>query len=169
MTSSLKVRLEEIINSKKCMGLSMLANATDSSPLLVAETLDEEYALIISGTEFENVWNALSDMGKMTVIVANSGCIFEVSTSLSKGKNAQGYYNLFGGDQPLHGHIKSENITKIGFISIPFMGMESHCVSFFNEQKDIIFSVYVGRENHKLIEKEKEDFLKLKQEYKSHE
>lgn len=59
-----------------------------------------------------------------------------------------------------------ENIAEIGFVTMPFMGRESHFAAFFDKEGRCAYSFYVGREKHQLIESAKEQFLALQAEYK---
>jgi len=99
--------------------------------------------------------------------VTAHGNVIEVETKLVTGKAAMGYYNLMGGKSPLQGHFKYGDISEIGFVTMPFMGRESHFAAFFTTSGDVAYSMYVGREKHKLIESAKEKFLALQQKYKA--
>ena len=48
------------------------------------------------------------------------------------------------------------------------MGRESHYVAFFGKDQKLHFCIYVGRENHQLIESVKEGFLKAIEDSVSH-
>ena len=52
-------------------------------------------------------------------------------------------------------------------MTMPFMGRESHFAAFFTTSGEVAYSMYVGREKHKLIESAKEKFLALQQKYKA--
>lgn len=98
-------------------------------------------------------------MGKITFIVTAHGNVIEVETKLVTGKAAMGYYNLMGGKSPLQGHFKYGDISEIGFVTMPFLGRESHFAAFFTTSGEVAYSMYVGREKHKLIESAKENSL----------
>ena len=68
------------------------------------------------------------------------------------------------GDEALGGHIRTDAVTDIAFLSMPFMGLESHSVQFFNAEGAVVFSIYAGRENHSIIPSVREAFLKLRKE-----
>ncbi len=104
---------------------------------------------------------------KITFIVTAHGNVIEVETKLVTGKAAMGYYNLMGGKSPLQGHFKYGDISEIGFVTMPFLGRESHFAAFFTTSGEVAYSMYVGREKHKLIESAKEKFLALQQKYKA--
>lgn len=73
-----------------------------------------------------------------------------------------GYYNILHADATLGGHIKADAIADMAFISMPFMGRESHYVAFFGLDGSLHFSVYVGRDNHQLIASVKDAFALAK-------
>ena len=50
----------------------------------------------------------------------------------------------------------------MAFLSLPFMGLESHSIQFFDAAGAVVFSIYVGRENRALIPSVKERFLALR-------
>ena len=101
------------------------------------------------------------------MLFRSHGNVIEVETKLVTGKAAMGYYNLMGGKSPLQGHFKYGDISEIGFVTMPFMGRESHFAAFFTTSGEVAYSMYVGREKHKLIESAKEKFLALQQKYKA--
>ena len=72
------------------------------------------------------------------------------------------YFNLSGGSG-LGGHLKIDALGHICFLSLPFMGLESHSVQFFNAAGTVLFSVYVGRENRQLIPAARESFFALRE------
>ncbi len=94
------------------------------------------------------------------------GTVLEIQGKLSKGKAHGPYYNVSQEDGTnIGGHIKIDDLEAIGFISLPFMGLESHHLAFFDKEGEIKFTIYLGRENKKLIESVKTSFLEMKQEY----
>lgn len=95
----------------------------------------------------------------MTLFIVHDGHVFEIEGKLSKGKRAQGYYNILGKDATIGGHLRYDGIGAIAFVTLPFMKRESLSVQFFNKSGAVAFSVYVGRENHQLIESVKAQFF----------
>ena len=67
------------------------------------------------------------------------------------------------GGSGLGGHLKIDDLGHICFLSLPFMGLESHSVQFFNAAGMVLFSVYVGRENRQLIPAARESFFALRE------
>lgn len=59
------------------------------------------------------------------------------------GKHGHGYFNLFG-DAPLGGHLKLDELDCMCFLSMPFMGKESHSVHFFHSGGEVMFSYMSG-------------------------
>ena len=81
---------------------------------------------------------------------------------IPEGRHGHGYFNLSGGSG-LGGHLKIDDLGHICFLSLPFMGLESHSVQFFNAAGTVMFSVYVGRENRQLIPAARESFFALRE------
>ena len=57
------------------------------------------------------------------------------------------------------GHMKYDSFSAVAFTTFPFMGRESLAVQFFTKEGKTAFSVFVGRENHQLVESVKEKFI----------
>ncbi|MCK5132586.1 MAG: hypothetical protein KAR40_10605 [Candidatus Sabulitectum sp.] len=72
-------------------------------------------------SEIETMWNAMTFWKKVTAIISNSVITAEVKRKLSKGITAQGYFSLFDNDAPLNGHIETDRIDSIFFVSKPFL------------------------------------------------
>lgn len=147
-------KINELLNSGRPVTLETIAQALSVTAQEAAHLLPEGSATI---AEWE----------KITFIVTAHGNVIEVETKLVTGKAAMGYYNLMGGKSPLQGHFKYGDISEIGFVTMPFMGRESHFAAFFTTSGEVAYSMYVGREKHKLIESAKEKFLALQQKYKA--
>ena len=94
-------------------------------------------------------------------IMRHGGSVVEIKGQIPAGKHGGGYFNLDHGC-PLGGHICSNNIAHMAFLSLPFMGLESHSIQFFDAAGAVVFSIYVGRENRALIPSVKERFLALR-------
>lgn len=141
-------------------GLSIETGLTEleASKLLPADS--RAYA---DGSKFDAVWSSACAWPSATFFLEHLGNVIEVSCKLAEGKHGMGYYNIFHGS-PLGGHLKADAVKTIGFITLPFMGRESHFLAFFNEEGESMFQVYVGRENHQLIPEARDAFLALKAE-----
>lgn len=159
--------INELLNSGRPVTLETIAQALSVTAQEAAHLLPEGSATFAPGSDFESVWAAIAEWEKITFIVSAHGNVIEVETKLVTGKAAMGYYNLMGGKSPLQGHFKYGDISEIGFVTMPFMGRESHFAAFFTTSGDVAYSMYVGREKHKLIESAKEKFLALQQKYKA--
>ena len=55
--------------------------------------------------------------------------------------------------------MKYDAFSAAAFTTFPFMGRESLAVQFFTKEGKTAFSVFVGRENHQLVESVKEKFI----------
>lgn len=154
------------MNAKFPVTIGSIAKALECSSLEAAKELPADNVSFADGSEFKSVWEELCNWEKATLIVQHMGNVFEIACKLAPGKEAMGYYNIMGNKSPLGGHLKFDQYKEIGFITLPFMGRESHFVAFFNEAGEEIFSVYVGREKHELIESAKESFLAMQKKYR---
>ena len=158
---SLSQAVSAALMQKKPWMLSSLAREFHVSEKEVARALPGEMCAFTGGENFTRVWEALGTWEKATFIVQHEGHVLEVKCRIPAGRPGHGYYNLMG-DEALGGHIKADAITDIAFLSMPFMGLESHSVQFFNAGGHVVFSVYAGRENHRILPSVKEAFLNMK-------
>lgn len=116
------------------------------------------------GEHFDEVMNAVSGWGAITLIVNNTAAIIEVTATIPHGNRSNGFFNLHEQGNPLGGHIRPEQIDSIFFVSRPFMGKESHSVQFFDHQGFGAYKMYLGRdENRNILKKQLAQFIELKQ------
>lgn len=162
--NKLKEDLPSLMQEKKPFTISTFASMYGVSDLEVCYAMPENMRTITEGRNFEAVWKELASWEKATVIILHLGSAFEISAKLNTGVFGHGYYNIMG-ESPLEGHIKADEIHSIVFSTMPFMGLESLSVLFFDKTGRLIFSVYAGRENRQIIESVKTSFYKMKDEY----
>lgn len=162
----LKEDIPLLMQEKKPFTISTFALMYGVSDLEVCYAMPENMRTIIDGSHFEAVWKELATWEKATVIILHLGSAFEISTKINTGVFGHGYYNIMGAS-PLEGHIKADEIHSIVFSTMPFMGLESLSVLFFDKTGNLIFSVYAGRQNRQIIESVKSSFYKMKEEYSS--
>lgn len=161
----LREKIQNALQEKKPVMLSGLAQEFGVTEKDIAEALPYEMCSLVSGERFDEVWESMTAWEKATFIVQHFGHVIEIKCTIPKGKHGHGYYNLMG-DSALNGHIKADTVKHIAFLSVPFMGLESHSIQFFNENGAVCFSVYVGRENKVLIPSAKQAFLTAKENIK---
>ena len=151
------------LEQKKPWMLASLAGECGATEKEVAMALPEGMCAFTGGENFTRVWESLGEWEKATFIMQHEGHVIEIACRIPAGKTGHGYYNIMG-EGALGGHIKADAIADIAFLSLPFMGLESHSVQFFNGQGRVVFSIYAGRENHVIIPSVKEAFLKLRKD-----
>ncbi len=162
--NKLKEDLHSLVQEKKPFTISSFASMYGVSDLEVCYAMPENMRTITDGKNFETIWKELATWEKATVIILHLGSAFEISTKINVGAFGHGYYNIMG-ESPLEGHIKADEIHSIVFSTMPFMGLESLSVLFFDKTGRLIFSVYAGRQNRQIIESVKTSFYKMKDEY----
>lgn len=150
------------LDARKPIVLSDLAARFDVTELTAARTLPEDVARFAAPARFEEVWTALTGWEKATLILQHRGSVLEIKGRMPAGSFGHGYFNLKDGDNPLGGHIKADGLAAIGFLSLPFMGLESHSVQFFDSEGAVVFGVYAGREGRALIPAVRESFFALR-------
>ena len=155
--------LAAALEQKKPWMLASLAREFHVTEKDVAEQLPEGMCVFTPGENFIRVWEALGEWEKATFIVQHEGHVLEIRGRIPAGRSGHGYYNLMGGEA-LGGHIRADAVSAVAFLSMPFMGLESHSVQFFNAEGSVSFAVYAGRENHVVLPSVKEAFLRLRRD-----
>lgn len=115
------------------------------TPRAVIEALPEAMVRIGPGSGFATVMHDIAQWGEVTLIVHTDDAIFEFTGAIPLGEIGRGYFNLM---QPkgLHGHLRHERCDAIAFVERPFMGKSSAFVAFINLDGDIMFKIFVGRD-----------------------
>ncbi len=162
--NSLQEKVASLIEGKKIHTLGHLAQECGVSEIEIAQALPEGMCKVAKLQDFSALWEELSTWPVATFIMTHAGNVIEIKGQLPKGKLGHGYFNL-GHGLPLSGHLYPESIDSIGFLSLPFMGLESLSVQFFDATGSVVFGIYVGRENRVLIPAAKESFLALRENY----
>ena len=158
-TETLGESIAAALREKKPVMLASLAERFGVSELEVARAA-EHFAVAPEHTAGAVV--ILQHLKLITFIMAHLGSVIEIKGKIPEGRHGHGYFNLSGGSG-LGGHLKIDDLGHICFLSLPFMGLESHSVQFFNAAGTVLFSVYVGRENRQLIPAARESFFALRE------
>lgn len=159
-------KIQELMNAKRPVTLGLIAKEIGCTDLKAAQMLGSEHCVFARNIEvFDDLWEAMSTWEKVTLFILHEGHVFEIASKLSAGKRGMGYYNILSKDAVVGGHINADALGAIAFISMPFMGRESHYVAFFGKDEKLHFCVYVGRENHQLIESVKKGFMDAKNQF----
>ena len=167
-TAEEAAQLAEMMSAKYPVTVGTVAKKLEMSELEAARRMPTDMIQFVKGemTErFDELWEALCDWEKATLFIIHGGHVFEIAAKLSKGKRAQGYYNILSKDAVVGGHLNYENVAAAAFMTMPFMGRESLSVQFFDNDGKCSFSVYAGRENHKIIESVKEAFMRDRESF----
>lgn len=159
LAQALKAALEQ----RKPWMLTSLAREFSVTEKQVAEALPEDMCAFAPGSSFIKVWESLATWESATFIVQHEGHVLEIQGRIPAGTPGHGYYNLADGEA-LGGHIRADAVADMAFLSMPFMGLESHSVQFFDAHGHVAFSVYAGRENHRIIPSVREAFFRLRGE-----
>lgn len=160
--ADLKTAVAERITAKKPFVLGMLARELGVTELAVGEALPETMRAFAPKESFDRVWQELTTWEKATFIMRHAGSVLEVKGTIPPGTHGNGFFNLRG-ESGIGGHLKVDDLAKIGFFSMPFMGLESHSVQFFDEGGADKFSIYAGRNGRTLIPAVVESFSRLRE------
>lgn len=118
------------------------------------------------GEQAQELLETLSDWGTMVTIIIHAGSVFEFKGPFPKGSVAEGFYNLSGPVPGLHGHLSLKQVKQIRFQDKPHRGRESYAFVFENADDEVIFKVFLGRdEKGELLAEQKQRFLAMQQHY----
>lgn len=160
--ADLKAAIAARITEKKPLVLGMLAQQFSVSELDAAKALPEAMRAFAPKEAFDTVWAELAAWEKATFIMQHAGSVLEIKGSIPAGSYGHGYFNLADGGC-IGGHLKVDDLGEICFLSLPFMGLESHSVQFFNAEGAVKFSIYAGREGRVLIPSVCDSFSRLRE------
>lgn len=120
------------------------------TPRAVLEAMPDMMVRIGPGSQFAAAMQDIAQWGEVTLIVHSVDAIFEFTGSIPAGEIGRGYFNLM---QPrgLHGHLRHERCAAIAFVERPFMGKSSAFVAFINLDGGIMFKVFVGRDEARML------------------
>ncbi|MCE0495927.1 heme utilization cystosolic carrier protein HutX [Vibrio salinus] len=144
---------------------SEMAEKFGISELEILQEFPKDTVTIVDGSHAEMLLTEIAGWKtNVTSIMQLGGSIFEVKAILPVGKKSMGYFNLMGQPGQLQGHLKLENISKVCFVSKPFMGKESHYFGFIDNNGNTIFKIYLGRdEQRRLLLPQIKAFKELKE------
>lgn len=146
----LEAAIAEKIKEKKPLMLGMLAKEFGVTELEAARALPAEMRRFAARENFDAVWEALTGWEAATFIMQHLGTVLEVKGAIPPGSYGHGYFNLKS-SAGIGGHVKVDDLEAMAFMSMPFMGLESLSVQFFNAAGEVKFSVYAGRNEQREI------------------
>ena len=161
-TETLRESINAALREKKPVMLASFAERFSVSELEAARALPDDMRAFAGRDAFDTVWQTLISWENATFIMTHLGSVVEIKGRIPEGRHGHGFFNLTGGNG-LGGHLKVDDLGHICFLSLPFMGLESHSVQFFNAAGTVLFSVYVGRENRQLIPTARDSFFALRE------
>ena len=121
----------------------------------VLDCLGPENTQRADGACFEEIWQDLTGWGEITFVIHTRDGVFECKGSVPPGSLGRGYFNIHG-DSPIGGHLRMDRCRFVYFIDRPFFGKRSCSVQFVNQDGDVMFKVFVGRNEDRSL---KEDQL----------
>lgn len=119
------------------------------------------------GSLAQELLEQLAGWGIMTTIIIHAGSVFEFKGSFPKGISHDGFYNLTDAIPGLHGHLNLKQVRQIRFQDTPHRGGESYAFVFENAAQEVIFKVFLGRdERGELLADQKQRFLAMQHQYR---
>ncbi|MFT4274618.1 MAG: heme utilization cystosolic carrier protein HutX [Pantoea sp.] len=123
--------------------------------------------VLTTGDHFDEVWNNVADWGEVLLLVHTDDIIAEFTGKLPSGFHRHDYFNLRG-KKGISGHIKTKNCAHIALIERQFMGVDTASVLFLNNAGNVMFKIFVGRDEHrKLLSGQLSTFRSLADDFAS--
>lgn len=118
------------------------------------------------GTMAKPLLEEISGWDWVTTIVLHGGSVFEFKGPFPPGSESHGFYNLEGEMPGFHGHLNLERVSHIRFQDQPHRGRESYAFVFENNDNEVIFKIFLGREQSgELIATQTQRFKQLQAQY----
>ncbi|MBG6026006.1 heme utilization carrier protein [Proteus sp. CD3] len=144
----MNIELQQFLMTEPDGTLETIATQFDTTLLEVVRHLPSRS--LMSGEQFDIVWDNVMKWGNVTTLVHTQDVILEFSGELPSGFHRHGYFNLRG-KKGMTGHIKAENCQYIAMIERKFMGMDTASILFFNHQGVAMFKIFLGRDEHRQL------------------
>lgn len=160
--NDLRSAIAERIKEKKPVMLGILAKEFSVTELEAARALPEDMRRFAAKEHFDAVWQELTTWEGATFIMQHLGTVLEIKGTIPPGSYGHGYFNL-ASEGGIGGHVKIDDLETMCFLALPFMGLESLSVQFFNTAGDVKFSIYAGRnEKREIIPAVRESFNRMR-------
>ena len=144
----MNIELQQFLMTEPDGTLETIATQFDTTLLEVVRHLPSRS--LMSGEQFDTVWDNVMKWGNVTTLVHTQDVILEFSGELPSGFHRHGYFNLRG-KKGMTGHIKAENYQYIAMIERKFMGMDTASILFFNQEGVAMFKIFLGRDEHRQL------------------
>ncbi len=88
---------------------------------IVASAYSSDQAASTTGDAFFDVWNAMTELDKVTVLILKGKDVFEVPSEIGSGEfsDTNDFYNL-SHDQPFSGHLRPDLYASIYVLKVPY-------------------------------------------------
>ncbi|MGL4474879.1 MAG: heme utilization cystosolic carrier protein HutX [Shewanella sp.] len=143
---------------------SDLAQKLEVSELLIYQHLPPQQVHWLPSALAQELLEALPEWGNLMTIVLLAGNVFEFKGPFPKGKLGHGYFNLYSKHDGMYGHLLLSSFAAIALVSRPLRGRASYAICFFAASGDVIFKIYLGRDQAgELFPEQVHNFNQLKQ------
>lgn len=157
--SSLKQQVADFIEKNPNAITFSIAKELEQPEGTVILNLPDQFVRLIPAERAQELMESLPTWGEFMTLIIKEGCIFEIEGAFPEGSFGRNYYNLKHGQGTIGGHLKLESIAHIAFVSFPFHGMESYNIAFIAHSGDVIFNLYLTRdEERNLLPEQVEKF-----------
>lgn len=163
--SDLKQKVDELFQNEK-MSVYEAAKTLQVGEFDILKFRGEDEFKLVSGDNFLKIIEDVSSWGELLFIKNTPEFIIEIKVKVDTPMSARGYLNFSDKSGFLGGHLKEDAIANIGFVSTKFMGLLGHSLHFYDKDNNIIFKLFVTRDENRQINKTQEEkFLALKSKF----
>ena len=163
--NDLKKQIDELFEDKK-MSVYDAAKKLGVREYDILQHRGEKEFKAVGKEHLDKIFEEVSTWGEMLFIKNTPEFIIEIKVNVAMPKKAHGFLNFSGKSGFLGGHLKEDAIAKIGFASTKFMGLLGRSLHFYDSENNIIFKLYVSRDDKmKLNEVQEQKFLALKNSF----
>ncbi|MEE2821414.1 MAG: ChuX/HutX family heme-like substrate-binding protein [Acidobacteriota bacterium] len=127
----------------------MAARALKMPEAIVASSYSPDYMASTTGNAFPDVWMAMSNLEKVTVLITKDDDVFEISSGIGLGafSDTSPRYNL-NHDYPFSGHLRPDLYSSIYAIAIPYPqygeGKVGRGIFFYKSNGEAAFGILVS-------------------------
>ncbi len=101
---------------------------------------------VLPGAAAQALLETIADWGSVMTIIQHAGSVFEFKGSFPKGSQGHGYYNLISEGSGFQGHLALDQVHEVRFQDSLRGGRESYAFVFCNDQDEVMFKVFLGRD-----------------------
>ena len=143
-----------------------VARASDMTEAAVVHALPPATRVPVAMSEFDELWQELTEWEDALVIVRSSDSVFELPGPLPTGSPDGDYFDFDEPDGHYSGRLKLDRLAAIYLLSTDSDISETHRAAFYDHDGRLVFSVHVPRNEIGALQSQPHNrFLRFKDTY----